>query len=68
MHLVHHLRRRGFAVLDAQLTNDHLANFGIVEVPREAYLEQVRTHSAREIAWDPFEPRKTVVELGGGAA
>ncbi len=39
--LVEHLRRRGFEVLDVQFVNPHLEQFGVVEVPREAYLSRL---------------------------
>lgn len=45
VHLVERLRARGFALLDAQLTNDHLEQFGLFEMPREAYLETLDAHA-----------------------
>lgn len=37
VHLVARLIRRGYTLLDAQFTNDHLIQFGVVEIPREQY-------------------------------
>lgn len=37
VHLVARLRLAGFAMLDAQFTTDHLAQFGTEEVPRALY-------------------------------
>lgn len=37
-HLVAHLRAAGYATLDVQVMNPHLASLGCVEVPRRAYL------------------------------
>jgi leucyl/phenylalanyl-tRNA---protein transferase len=37
VHLVARLVRQGYTLLDAQFTNDHLMQFGIIEIPREAY-------------------------------
>lgn len=37
VHLVERLRGRGFKLLDAQFQNDHLTQFGAVEVPRAEY-------------------------------
>jgi len=34
-----HLRARGFALWDVQMTSDHVARFGSVEVPHERYVE-----------------------------
>lgn len=36
-HLVARLRAGRFTLLDTQFVTDHLANFGAVEIPREAY-------------------------------
>lgn len=41
VHLVERLRRAGYKLLDAQYVNDHLRQFGIMEVPRAAYLESL---------------------------
>jgi leucyl/phenylalanyl-tRNA--protein transferase len=41
VHLVNHLRDRGFALLDTQFTNPHLAQFGIEEISREQYLARL---------------------------
>ncbi|MDX1419722.1 MAG: leucyl/phenylalanyl-tRNA--protein transferase [Rubricoccaceae bacterium] len=37
VHLVDRLRAGGFALLDTQFSTPHLARFGVVEIPREAY-------------------------------
>ena len=37
VHLVEHLNRRGFALLDTQFTTSHLKRFGAVDVPRRRY-------------------------------
>jgi leucyl/phenylalanyl-tRNA--protein transferase len=37
--LVDRLRHRGFQLLDVQWLTPHLARFGAIEIPREAYLE-----------------------------
>lgn len=55
VHLVEHLRRRGFGLLDAQLTNEHLAQFGVYEMPREEYLTRTRELHAASTSWEPFE-------------
>jgi leucyl/phenylalanyl-tRNA--protein transferase len=38
-HLVARLKAAGFHLLDAQFITSHLAQFGAVEIPRDAYLE-----------------------------
>lgn len=37
VHLVDRLRARGYRLLDAQFTTEHLKRFGAVDVPRRAY-------------------------------
>jgi leucyl/phenylalanyl-tRNA--protein transferase len=51
VHLVRHLRSRGFAALDAQLENPHLAQFGLELARREEYLELLARESGVEVAW-----------------
>lgn len=51
VHLVEHLRRRGFVLLDAQLANPHLEQFGAYEMPREEYLAILAEHGDERVAW-----------------
>ncbi len=37
VHLVEHLRQRGFTLLDTQFLNDHLVRFGAIEISRQEY-------------------------------
>ena len=39
VHLVARLRAGNFALLDSQFATEHLQQFGVVEIPREQYLE-----------------------------
>jgi len=41
VHLVNHLRERGFILLDVQFMTDHLERFGAIEVSRAEYHEQL---------------------------
>jgi leucyl/phenylalanyl-tRNA--protein transferase len=43
VHLVEMLKNYGYTLLDAQFTNDHLKQFGIIEIPRADYLEKLKT-------------------------
>jgi len=63
VHLVHHLRRRGFGMLDAQLTNEHLERFGCVEMEQEAYVAAASRLVGEERTWLPFEAGVTVREV-----
>jgi leucyl/phenylalanyl-tRNA--protein transferase len=51
VHLVHHLRARGFRLLDTQFRNDHIARFGLVEIPRDEYLRQLADALAHPADW-----------------
>jgi len=39
--LVRHLRSRGFRLLDSQFMNEHMRQFGTVEIPLPAYLKRL---------------------------
>ena len=41
VYLVNHLREGGYTLLDAQYVNDHLKQFGIIEISRADYLERL---------------------------
>lgn len=66
VHLVHHLRRRGFVLLDVQMWNPHTGSLGCVEVARERFLEGLGRAAAGTATWGPFEPERTLGELGAG--
>jgi leucyl/phenylalanyl-tRNA---protein transferase len=40
-HLVEHLKHRGYALLDCQIQNDHLARLGAIEIPESEYLARL---------------------------
>ena len=42
VHLVELLKQGGYTLFDTQFVNDHLKQFGVVEIPREEYLERLR--------------------------
>lgn len=63
VHLVHHLRRRGFTLLDVQFPNPHLEQFGPVEVARDDYLARLAHAVEVNAPWTPFEPERTGPEL-----
>ncbi|MDN4481900.1 hypothetical protein QQX02_13295, partial [Demequina sp. EGI L300058] len=50
------LREWGFPLLDAQVSNPHLLGLGARELPRDAFLAQVRTLAAQPC--DPLRWRK----------
>ncbi|MBI1190900.1 MAG: leucyl/phenylalanyl-tRNA--protein transferase [Tepidisphaera sp.] len=55
VHLVHHLRRQGFTLLDSQMENDHLAQFGCFTIPREEYLRHLVKHALDDACWGDFD-------------
>jgi len=42
VHLVALLKEKGYMLLDAQYTNDHLKQFGVIEIPCKEYLQQLK--------------------------
>lgn len=42
VHLVDHLRSRGFVLLDTQWTTPHLRQFGASDIPRREYMARLR--------------------------
>lgn len=41
VHLVEWLRCKNYALLDTQYVNDHLLQFGVIEIPRVEYMEKL---------------------------
>lgn len=58
VHLWHHLRARGFTLLDTQFTTPHLERLGAIEISREAYKERLTGALAFETTWEPFSPAR----------
>ncbi len=60
VHLVAHLRRRGYTLLDTQMWSWHLEQFGCREVPRAAFLPLLEKASRkRSVTWGEFEALPT---------
>lgn len=59
VHLVRQLRAGGFVLLDTQYATDHLRRFGVVEIPRSDYMEQLDEALTVNTEWWPLE--ETVV-------
>ena len=63
VHLVAHLRKRRFTLLDTQMWSPHLAQFGCVEVPRADFLKRLAPATAdRRVAWGEFAPSTSDAE------
>jgi leucyl/phenylalanyl-tRNA--protein transferase len=56
VHLVGHMRRRGFMLLDTQFINPHLRQFGCIEIPRDEYVRRLADAIARPVDWGAFDP------------
>ncbi|MBX3322184.1 MAG: leucyl/phenylalanyl-tRNA--protein transferase [Phycisphaeraceae bacterium] len=54
VHLVAHLRRRGYTLLDTQFTNPHLVQFGCTQITRRAYMVRLRESVNLQCEWQPF--------------
>lgn len=52
VHLVEHLRARGFTLLDTQFTNEHLVQFGVQEIPGDEYLRRLEAALSMDVTWD----------------
>ena len=53
VHLVERLRGGGFTLLDVQFVNEHLKQFGVVEIPRADYERRLAAALARDGCWRP---------------
>ncbi len=51
VHLVEHLKARGFVLLDSQMNSAHMAQFGTVDIPREVYLEKLQHALSCDVDW-----------------
>lgn len=56
VHLVAHLRRRGFRLLDTQFANPHMERFGLQEISRRRYLDLLADALDTPASWTPFTP------------
>jgi leucyl/phenylalanyl-tRNA--protein transferase len=51
---VEHLRGLGFELMDVQFWNEHLDQFGCLEIPRAEYLLRLEEAVDRPVAWRPL--------------
>jgi len=51
VHLVERLRRGGYTLLDVQFVNEHLTQFGVVEIPRADYERRLTAALAGAGRW-----------------
>lgn len=65
VHLVEHLRVQGFVLLDAQLHNEHLEQFGLYEVPMNEYAGVLKNAAALGVEWGAFDSARAAGGVGG---
>ena len=56
VHLWRHLRKQGFALLDTQIANPHMRQFGIVEITRADYRKRLTSAVKKKAEWGTFDP------------
>lgn len=59
VHLVNHLRQRGFALLDTQFSNPHLEQFGCVEIDADDYLARLDQAIRAPVSWGELDTKPT---------
>lgn len=68
-HLAAHLRLRGYRLLDTQMWNPHIAQFGCVAIPHEEYLRRLAGSLAcAEVTWGEFDAqaaRNAILSMAG---
>lgn len=52
VHLVEHLRERGFALLDSQINSPHMTTLGAIDIPRDDYLERLERAIQIDVGFD----------------
>jgi leucyl/phenylalanyl-tRNA---protein transferase len=63
VHLVHHLRSRGYALLDTQYVNPHLESLGGTEMPRIVYEMRLAAAVDLDVSFGALDPRRVVAQL-----
>jgi leucyl/phenylalanyl-tRNA--protein transferase len=51
VHLVHHLRERGYTLFDIQQCTAHTASLGAIDIPRDAYLRRLSEALPRPVSF-----------------
>jgi leucyl/phenylalanyl-tRNA--protein transferase len=52
VYLAARLWRQGFSLLDTQFVNDHLTQFGVMEIPRAEYRRRLAAALAQDVSFD----------------
>lgn len=51
VHLVDHMKQRGLKLLDVQFQNPHIAQFGVIEISRDEYMQQLADALDADVNW-----------------
>jgi len=51
VHLVEHLRQQEFQLLDTQIYNEHMAQFGVIEISHDQYMQQLQKCLQLSVYW-----------------
>lgn len=51
VYLVDRLKQRGFSLLDTQFVNDHLRQFGCIEIPKDDYIKQLQNALQQDVSF-----------------
>lgn len=51
VHLVQHLRARGYSLFDTQMVTPHTLSLGVREIPRNAYLQRLSVALAQDVSF-----------------
>jgi leucyl/phenylalanyl-tRNA--protein transferase len=62
--LVRHLERCGYTLFDTQFQNEHIEQFGVVEIDRDGFMEKLAQSTAQPDPWTP--PADWDALLAGG--
>ena len=52
VHLIEHLRRRGYQLLDVQMNSRHMAQFGTIDIPRRQYMRRLKAALRLAATWE----------------
>lgn len=63
VHLVTHLRRQGFTLMDVQFRNPHIDQFGVKDVRRASYRRLLRDAVDLPVSWGVFDPEAAPLSL-----
>lgn len=68
VHLVRHLVRRGYALLDCQFVNPHLVSLGAKEIPQATYVDRLKAASVLPVSFGVLDPALIVGEFDSNAS